>query len=180
MMTLLERLKEADQKAFKTIYGQFHAKVYAFSFSYVKDAEYAQEITQQVFVRLWEKRQRLSTAKPLEAQIFTITRNLIIDNLRKQGRDKDLKANYLLTLPTKDNKTESDLLFSEYQQQVNQLIDGMPSRRKTIFRMNKLDGRSMDEIAKLLSISPKTVDAHIQLAVKDLRKKLASILHVLL
>ena len=124
------------------------------------------------------KRTKLSEKKPLEAQIFTISKNLIIDNLRKQARSKTFEANYLLSLPSKDLETESSITLSEYQQQVAKIIDEMPSKRKMIFKMNKLEGMSMDEIAKTMSISPKTVDSHLQLATKYIRNKLANILRI--
>lgn len=176
MTILLKKLKKSDEEAFEKIYHHFHQQVFRFSLSYVKDPEFAREITQQVFIRIWEKRQKLSSSKPLEGQIFAITRNLTIDNLRKQARDKTLEVNYLLVVSNTNQQTEDEITLSEYHQQVKQFINEMPPRRRLIFKMNKLEGLSMDEIAQSLSISPKTVDAHLQLAVKYLRKKLEGII----
>lgn len=180
MSIIIKRMIEGDPASFEVIYHDYHSKVYFFAQKFVKDTHFAQEITQQVFVRLWEKRTTLSLSKPFDGQIFLITRNLIIDNLRKQARDKKLEINLGLLYPEIDEGTEAAIILSDYQQKVEGLIATLPPKRQQIYRMNKEQGLSFDEIAKQLSISPKTVDAQIQLALKYLRSKLPELLHFFL
>lgn len=151
-----------------------------FALKFVKDQYFAQEITQQVFIRLWEKRSSLSLSKPFDGQLFLITRNLIIDNLRKQARDKKLEVNYGFLKPELEENLEDEVILSDYQQKVEALVAALPPKRQQIYRMSKEQGMNFDEIAEKLSISPKTVDAQLQLALKYLRSKLPELLHFFL
>ena len=92
MQSLIEKLHTDDESAFETIYHSIHQKIYNFIFRYVQNKASAQELTQLFFVRLWEKRMRLSNEKPLESQAFVMARNLVIDELRKMTREKKFKA----------------------------------------------------------------------------------------
>lgn len=180
MKVLIHRLIAGEAAAFESLYAAYHHKVYRFALQFVRDASFAQEITQQVFIRLWEKRASLSADKPFDGQVFLITRNLVIDNLRKQARDKKLEANFGFLKPDLDESTEANLILSDYQQKVEALIAALPPKRQQIYRMNKEQGLSFDEIAKAMEISPKTVDAQLQLALKYLRSKIPDLLHFLL
>jgi len=180
MTILIQRLIRGEEGAFEEVYNLYHAKVFLFAQKYVRDHHFAQEITQQVFIRIWEKRASLSLSTPIDGQIFLITRNLVIDNLRKQARDKKLEVNFGLLRPEMDKNTEDEVILADYQQKVEALIATLPPKRQQVYRMNKEQGLSFDEIAKELSISPKTVDAHLQHALKYLRRKLPELLHFFL
>lgn len=180
MTILLKKMMEGDVASFEAIYAAYHSKIYLFALKFVKDQHFAQEITQQVFIRLWEKRSSLSLSKPFDGQIFLITRNLVVDNLRKQARDKKLEVNLSFLKSETDENTEDAIILSDYEQQVEALVASLPPKRQQIYRMNKQQGLSFEEIAKEMSISPKTVDAQLQLALKFLRSKLPELLHFLL
>lgn len=178
MDALLKKLVQGDVTAFEEVYRAYQVRIYAYAIGFVKNEAAATEITQKVFIRLWEKRQKLSTYKSLDGQLFLITKNLIIDDLRKQSRLRKLTDNYAEFIKREPENLEDDLLYEEYRQQVHDLIAEMPPRRRQIFTLNKLEGQSKEEIANALSISPKTVDAHLQLAIKMLRKQLSKVLHL--
>lgn len=178
METLLKKLVRGNEAAFEQVYRAYQVRVYAYALGFVKNEAAATEITQKVFIRLWEKRRKLSVGKPLDAQLFRITKNLIIDDLRKQARLRKLADNYAAFSRQHTEKPDDDLIYEEYQQQLHEFIAEMPPRRREIFTLNKLEGQSKEDIAHSLSLSPKTVDAHLQLAIKMLRKQLSKVLHL--
>jgi len=180
MTSLLQRLIDGEERAFEEVYRLHHSKVYLFTLKFVKDQHFALDITQQVFIRLWEKRSSLLLTKSFDGQIFMVTRNLIIDNLRKQSRDRNLEINFGLTRTGVTENTENAVIFADYQQMAQKVIDLLPPKRQQIYRMYKEQGLSIDEIAKQLSISPKTVDAQLQLAYKYLRNRLPRFLFMFL
>jgi len=179
MTNLLQQLIIGESSAFEEVYNTYHAKIYFFTLKYVKDQHFALDITQQAFIQLWEKRESLHANKPLDAQFFVLARNLTIDNLRKQARDKALEVNFGLTQRDVTESTEQAVILADYQQAAQKIIGTMPPKRQQIYRLNKEQGLSIDEIAQQMSISPKTVDAQLQLALKYLRSKIPHFLHTL-
>ena len=176
MVSILRRLQNNEEEAFDEIYQIYHRRVYNFILKYVKETSLAQEYTQELFIRLWDKRASLSIEKPLEAQIFVIARNLTIDALRKTSVKKRIEATYILYKSFTSNNVEETILHSDLQQSIEQILDTLPSIRKQIFLKSR-KGFTYKEIAKEFSISTKTVEAHISKALKILRIKLPVFLY---
>ncbi len=169
-----------DPRAFDEIYAQFHQKVYQFMLRCVRHPADAQELTQQLFVRLWEKRSQLATHKPLDGQIFVIARNLSIDELRKKARLSTLQSNYQIGLPAISNCTEEQVMLHDLSEQLDDVIDLMPRKRGEIFRLSRKEGLSYREIAERLSISVKTVENQMSKALQFVKVKMTSFLSVFL
>lgn len=179
MISILRRLQNNEEEAFDEIYQIYHRRVYNFILKYVKETNLAQEYTQELFIRLWDKRASLSTEKPLEAQIFLIARNLTIDALRKNSVKKRIETAYLLYKSFTGNNVEESILHTDLQQSIEQILDELPPIRKKVFLMSRR-GFTYKEIAKEFSISIKTVEAHVSKALKTLRAKLPAFLSWLL
>ncbi len=180
MQRLVQRLHENDEAAFEDIYCQIHQKIYCFILRYIQDSSNARELTQRFFVRFWEKRHRLSPDKPLEAQAFVIARNLVIDELRKKAREKSFIEYFLSRQETVSTVTEEAILFDDLQAQFEAVVESLPQRRKEIFKLSRHQGLTYPEIARQLSISPKTVEIQMSKALKVVRAKLSAFLHLLL
>jgi len=180
MQSLLQRLHENDEAAFEEMYHLHHQKVYNFIFRYVKDSSQTKELTQELFVKLWEKRHKLSLQKPLEAQIFVMARNLVIDQLRKVARGNRLIENFSTRHNSISKITEEAILYGDLQGQLNAAVEALPERRKEIFKLSRVEGFTYPEIAEQLSISPKAVEKQMSKALKVLQAKLSSFLHIFL
>lgn len=178
MQDLIEKLHDSDAKAFEEIYRLFHQKIYNFILRYVQDKADAQELTQLFFVRLWVKRNRLSSIKPLESQVYIIARNLVIDEFRKKARANKLKAQLKLNVESSRNITEQAVLYSDLREHLENVIETLPEKRKVIFKLNRQKGLTYREIAEKLSISQKTVEAQMSRALQRIRTKLTSFLHI--
>lgn len=179
MQGLVQRLHENDEAAFEDIYHLIHQKIYGFILRYIQDSSNAQELTQRFFVRLWEKRHLLSTEKPLEAQAFVIARNLVIDELRKLAREKNFVKYFMARRQWSSSVTEDAILFEDLREHFEAAVESLPKRRKEIFKLSRNKGLTYQEIANELSISPKTVEIQMSKALKVVRAKLSTFLHLL-
>lgn len=174
MNDIRARLQQGDKKALEKLYQQYHNKVYRFVLRFSKNESLAEEVTQMLFLKIWEKRQQLSTVKALEAQIFTIAKHLTIDVMRAEARKRQHETNFANRLEDSSNFTENTVLANDFKDALETVINELPPRRGKIFRMNRLEGKSYREIAEQLSISPKTVENQMSQALKDVRSKLAA------
>lgn len=159
-----------DQRAFSRLVTLYSAKVYAHVLTYIKSASLSEEITQDIFLKLWESRTQLPGVNNFAGFIHVITRNRTISELRKK-LDNFSEANA--------EEVEEDLLNPvlqlEYRQLSDTLLRGielLPPRRKQVFRMSRFEGMSYDKIATELGISKGTVNEHIVEALLFLRSYL--------
>jgi RNA polymerase sigma-70 factor (ECF subfamily) len=169
---LLLRLINADPEAFKQIFDFYIRQVYQFVYGYIKEKTEAEDITQNVFQKLWEKRSAIDPAKSFSGFLFTIAYRTTIDHLRKNSNKKqwdileitagdepmaDLSADYLL------NKHQFDSLYEK-------ALQSLTPKRKEIFLLSRHDGLSNKEIAEKLGLSVKTVESHMTAALFSLKE----------
>ena len=160
-------IKNGDVKTFEQAYYSWSEKIYFFIYRQCNSEAIADEVVQQVFVRLWEKRANLSLEYSLNVQLFRMARTIFIDELRKAARSRR-HLNELKQKKT-DDFTENNFDEKETLQLVTNAIENMPTVRKRVFLMSRAHHLSHKEIAQKLGISQKTVENHIGLALKYLR-----------
>jgi RNA polymerase sigma-70 factor (ECF subfamily) len=161
-------LKEGDEIAFGEIFKNFHEKVYFYILSKTNSNYIAAETTQLTFIKLWQYRSSLIESIPLSAQLFRIAKTTFIDILRVENN----KAKLLNS--QKYNRTyftdiQENLETEELRQKLLHAIENMPPVRKKVFELSRNEGLSYREISEILSVSVKTVENHISLALKQLR-----------
>lgn len=139
----------------------------------LKNKEDARDIVQETFLRVWQKREELSEDKSFKSFLFTITYNIIIDQLRKKLNDKKylefLERNYKF----EGNSVENIADFNILDKQIQGIIDELPHRRKEIFNLSRRKNLSHKEIAENLNITVKTVETQLNLAVRYLKSRLS-------
>lgn len=180
MNSLIHRIQQNNEAAFEEIYHSFHQKAYGFALRYTKNPSSAKEITQQFFIKIWMNKHKLSAEKPLEGQLFMILRNLVIDEMRKITHRKKFTEQVASQIEISIRPTEESILLNDLKGQLNVAIESLPNRRKKIFQLSREEGLSYREIAERLTISTKTVEAQMSLALKTLRVKLNAFLHLFL
>jgi len=159
-------IKNGSIQAFEAAYHHWSGKIFSYIYRQCDSEAIAEEVVQQVFVRLWEKRERLSSAHSLSTQLFRMSRTIFIDELRKNAQSRRYKETLQYR---KEGFTENTLEHKETLETVYSAIEQMPPVRKRIFLMSRMEHLSYDQIAEQLSISPKTVENHIALALRYLR-----------
>lgn len=125
----------------------------------------AEELTQLAFIKLWRFKHTLTENFPLDVQLFKIAKTTLLDYFKKLANDeRNLK---LYTADLTDKIVEQSLQF-DTKKQLEDVLNCLPPTRKQVFVLNRLHGYSYKEIAEQLSISPRTVEKHISLAIKQL------------
>jgi RNA polymerase sigma-70 factor (ECF subfamily) len=181
----VRNLKQGDAKAFDDLFKKYASRLYKFSLKYLKSEEEAEEVVQEVFLYIWDKRGGLNPEKSFNAYIFTIAYNIVRKYFIKKSRDNAFKDDLIYSLLEQENNLEKIIEYKFLLQKVETIIESLPEKRKKIFLMNKYEGIAVKLIAKELNISPNTVENQLATAKKqileELRKdKLAGLLFFVL
>ena len=143
-------------------------KLHLVSYIYVTNEE-ANDIVQDIFIRIWESRSFINPQLSFSSFLYTMARNRIMNYFRDM--DIDIKVKEILTTQkiTVEETTESQLIYTEYQEILQAAIDLLPAQRKKIFNMSRVENMSHKEIAMKLGISVNTVQEHISEALKFIK-----------
>jgi RNA polymerase sigma-70 factor (ECF subfamily) len=159
---LLLLLKEGNMVAFDAIYEKYSRRLYRFVIRYVKLETDAEEIVQDVFIKIWENRQKINAYSSFESYLFTVSYNSAISLLRKRIHEKKY-LDHLKYLQHEDIVSEltDELYFKELNSKIQSMLAKLTPRQKEIFLLSREEGLTHDEIAKKLGISVNTVKNHI-------------------
>ena len=160
------------EKEFERIYNALWSKLYNIAYSYFRDRTTAQEVTQDVFVNLWMKRDSLPPILDLNAYLLRSVKNRIYNQFDKIHSREQLERNIMPTMTTQTENTEEQIVYTDTLDVVNQEIDQLPIMTKTVFRLSRFDRYTNNEIADRLQLSGKAVEYHITKALKKLRLRL--------
>ena len=170
---LVTEFLKGNVKSFDLLHEKYSERLYGFSFKLLKNKEDALDSVQETFLRIWQKRKELDKDKSFKAFLFTISYNIIMDQLRKRLSDSNyvefLKKNFKIGEDIVENAADFNIL----EKQIQSFISQLPLRRQEIYRMSREKGCSNNEIAEKLSISVKTVETQINLAVKFMKSRLS-------
>lgn len=166
--SILVALRNGDIEAFERVFHCFSDRIYYFALRYIRNQHDAEEIVQEVFLKIWENRNNINEDLSFSGYLFTIARNTIFNQNRKKVNEQAYFEYVKHALSLASNKTEDDLIFSDIQSMVNKVINELPPQRQLVYKMSREKGLSYREIATELSLSERTVEAHIRLALKTI------------
>lgn len=171
---LVQLLQKGNVEAFDSLFEVYSQKLYGFALKYFKNESDAEELVQEVFVKVWENRQTLKSELSFKSYLFTIALNQI----RKHFNHKATSLRYLESIQNEPEMVENQAIQeNDYESallQINLIIEQMPPRRREIFMKSKLDGKSSKEIGVELNISAGTVDNQVSEALRFIRTRLKS------
>ncbi len=171
---LLEKIsKENCRKSFDRIFTYFYPKLVDYAYLYLESHQAAEEVASDALLKLFVRKHHWVFLEKPEAYLYKSVKNLSISYLRKTKKDNQLTnldeqlhlnlENY--SVPAPDRK----ILEEEFHTVLINIIELMPPRRKMIFKLIKQEGKSYKEVSELLSISIKTVEVHMGLAISQIR-----------
>lgn len=166
---LLALLHRGSEQAFEKIYNHYSIRLYANLLKLVKSEAEAQEILQDVFLKVWNNREQIDLSKSFKAYLFKIAENKVYDFFRKLARDKKKMAVLLTTTSGENVPDEANLFTEENTALLEKAIGALPPQRQQVFRLCKLEGKSYREVSKELDISESTISDHIVKATKSIR-----------
>ena len=168
---LIELAKDNDS-SLEELFNYYYPRLFNFSKSFLKLEDGINDILQEVFVKIWQKRKNISSSATFNSYIFTITRNLLLNELRSRLNSENIKEEVQKISIASEYSSMEQMEYSELKEKVDHIIDELPERQKEIFILSRTEGLSHKEIAEKLGIKTKTVEYHIALAVKSLKEKL--------
>jgi RNA polymerase sigma-70 factor (ECF subfamily) len=172
-MALLSRLKNGEQEAFKLLFYSYKDKLFGFLMRITGSVEESKDIVQDVFMKIWQDRKSLSEIKNLNAYIFKIAQNRMIDNIRKFSHEKICLSDIHANIEEADIKPD-DLFFEKEKQLIFQeAVNQLSSQQKTIYRLHREEGKLLKDIALEMNISLSTVQNHMNRALKNIHNYLA-------
>jgi len=163
---------EGNHDAFAQLYDLYAERIYYFALRFMISKEDAENVTQEVFVKLWETRDRIDVNLSLSSYLFTIARNTIFNIHRKRVNEIAYLEHLSTYLESNHVRLENEIIFRDIQEQLERIINDLPPQRKKVFELSRKQGLSHKEIAEQLNISEKTIETHIRLALKTLREGL--------
>lgn len=184
-MNLVEQLIKGEEPAFKQAFGEYYPGLLRFANSYVHDSFLAENIVQDAFVILWEKRTSISLDTNLKAFLVTIIKNKAINFLEKERNRARIDSDLLkvrektYNLEALHSLNPEELFSAEINHILNKALDELPEQTRNVFILSRFKGLSNRTIASKLDITEKGVEYHISKALKVLRVKLSDYLHVL-
>ena len=167
-------LKDGNLRAFSELFDRYGKRLYRFSMGYLKSAENAEEIVQEVFMKIWNNREDLSAQKSFESYLFTISKNGILNTIRK-SKSEQVYLNYVKIHPEKNVLLDDELNFKELEKAYKEAIEQLSPRRKEIYILSREQFLSNAEIAKKMNISIKTVENQMTSALSEIRQNLRSL-----
>lgn len=168
---LLLRIAEGDEGAFTILFNHYYNRIGAFVMALTGNRQYAQEIVQDVFIKIWLKRTSLPAIEQFNAYLYTVSRNAAISFLRSVGREIAHKKNWEQTVPVSADEQSHD--DSYYRDLLQQAISHLPDQQRKVYLLSREEGLKQAEIAEKLSLSLETVKKHMVLALRFIREYLA-------
>ena len=185
---LFDSLTKGDEKAFEMLYQLYFPRLHAFSFKIINESSLAKDVVQNVFIKIWETHTSFNLENP-EAFIYKMVRNAslnyirhlkVVDSLKSKVKDQYL-GEELYYIDMVGNEPYI-LIEKELQEKILSVMESLPDKCLTVFRLSRIDGLKNKEIAEQLNISIKSVEKHISKALQIYREKFADYLplHIML
>lgn len=174
---ILIRLREGDKKALTILYNNYWRPLYISSFNLLKDKEVCEEIIQDVFIEIWNKRADIQIKVSLKSYLYACVRYKVFAEFRK-SKDlpialyEDLNNRFQYTSP------ETQMMHEELKQQVSLVVESLPEKCKMVFKLSRIEQLSHKEISEQLNVSTKTIENHITKALKILRLSLGNVMSI--
>jgi len=166
---LLQKIRDGSEEAFREVYDRHHVQMFYIAKKYLKDTGLSEDVVQDIFVKLWEKKHQLDDIKSLSAYLFTMVKNHVLNILRDKKSDVvSLTSVTEKTFPVQ-NLTEDDLQYKEYERVLQRGINELSDRKREVFKLRTQKGFTNPEVAKMLQINERTVKTHYYNSSKFIR-----------
>lgn len=165
---LLEAIRQDDEQAFAELIRRYWKTVHTMVYSKVRSLDVTEEIVQNLFISIWDKRSSLSI-RNIPAYLYATTRNRVINYLHAQLTYRKHWEYYKQFITREENVTEQDVQVNEIMEALESGINDLPAKSKKIFQLHQREGLSIAEIASSLNLSEKAIQYHLTQTTKRLR-----------
>ncbi|MGF7230136.1 RNA polymerase sigma factor [Arachidicoccus sp.] len=169
---LLSRISNGDEQAFRKLFMLHKDKVYSIALAYSETSSDAEEIVQEVFLRIWKYRSKLTSINNLDAWLTTVSRNRSLTLLQKRAVESKRKQSLHNYFPKTVNDTTYRIEEKQLQHMLEEALDQLSPRQRKIFELSRIQGKDRLTIAQSLGLSPATVSVHLSIAIRIVRSLL--------
>lgn len=169
---LIIRVSEGDRAAFSLLYKQYLDNIYRYIFNITYDKQKSEEITQNLFIKVWENRETLVTVNHIKPYLYRSAKNLLLNHIRKEQQQTKVIALYQDITPATGNSIYEKIAYDQYFEITKNAVDLLPEKRKQIFKLRADEALTIDEIAERLSISRSVVKKQWQKGMMFVREYL--------
>jgi RNA polymerase sigma-70 factor (family 1) len=167
---LLLSLAGGNEEALKSLYQKYWQRLFLSAYNVLKDKEACEDIIQEIFIQLWQRRESLKITSSLSAYLFTATRYMVFHHIKKSPANaqlfEGLDERFVTAAP------DIPLFFKDLQEKVNIEVQNLPEKCRQIYQLSREQNLSYRDIAEQLQLSPKTVENQLSIALKKLRSAL--------
>lgn len=166
---LIFSLKAGDSSAFSILYNRHKQSLAANLLKLLKSEELTFDLLQDLFLKVWENRNQINPEKSFGGYLFTIAENMVADYYRRAARDTKMQLAIMQSTTEIYSYIEENLLFRENSALLREAVALMPTQRRKVFTLCKLEGKSYKEIEEIMGINAKTINSHLFQASKFLK-----------
>jgi RNA polymerase sigma-70 factor (ECF subfamily) len=169
---LFEKIQHDDEHAFSTLFREYYERLYLFAGRFVKDPQIAENVVQDVFVKLWINKNEIAITHNIKAYLYTAVKNHALNYIKQDKRLIPLEES-LESTEAGNASPEEDFINDEHLKAIHKAVEDLPEQCRKIYQMKKYDDLSYKEISEVLGISINTVKTQMRRALKSLLIKLA-------
>ena len=166
---LFHRISTGDEDAFAELFRRYDKRIYPFVLKMIRTEAHAEEITQEIFIKIWRHRDKLGAIDQPEAYILTISARHTLDHIKRRLNENKMLQRFSAVQRKTHNDTEENLLFRDKEALIQQAVDQLPPQQKAVYLLSRQQGLSHEQIAKELALSPLTVRNHLGKALRSIR-----------
>jgi RNA polymerase sigma-70 factor (family 1) len=172
---LLQEVARGNEMVFEQLYGYFYRRLFHFALSMVKVKEAAEEIIEDVYIRIWRQRENITAVRSLKVYLYTAVKNSSLNYLSKKAKENITEPFDHLHVEFREAADPEQLMITaEMFGKIRQAVEALPPRCKMIFKLIREDGLKYKEVSEILNISVNTIDAQMAIAVARIATALAA------
>lgn len=176
---LIYRISEGDPQAFRKMFEEFSPRVHAFALKLTHSSTTAEEMVQDVFMKIWMNRRSLRDIDHFPAYLYAMTRNLTLNVLKRMALEEKAKRSIAKESHGIHSETAEEIMYSDYHHLLTRAIEGLPPQQKLVYSLCHREGLKYEEVAQKLRISRLTVKAHMQQALRNIKSHFRTFIKVL-
>jgi len=178
--TVITLLKQGNEGVFETVFKTHFKSLHAYAYTFLKDDDQAEEVVQNVFYRVWEKREQLKPDGSLKSYLYRAVHNESLNYLKHQQVKTSFQVYYAGEIEKQQDHSSKKILANELERHIQQAMNELPQQCRTIFQLSRFEQLKYQQIADQLGLSVKTVENQMGKALKLMRAKLAEFLMIVL
>ena len=166
---LFRSIATGNESAFAELFRRYDRRIYPFVLKMIKDTVLAEEITQEIFIKIWRYRETLTAIDQPESYILTIAARHTLDQIKKRLNEHRMLKRFSAGFKSAHNDPEELLLLKDTEELIQRAVDQLPPQQKSVYLLSRKQGMSYEEIGRELNISPNTVRNHLVKALATIR-----------